>query len=55
MVLEPACASLCAKNRSDALLADLKSNLQQTRDVMDDARQCTDVDTEFHRLVADKS
>ena len=52
LVLEPACASLCAKNRSEELLAALKSNLQQTRDVLDDARQCTEVDTEFHRLVA---
>jgi GntR family transcriptional repressor for pyruvate dehydrogenase complex len=53
LVLEPACASLCAKNRSDALLAALKSNLQQTRHVMNDTRRCTELDTEFHSLVAE--
>jgi DNA-binding FadR family transcriptional regulator len=53
LVLEPACASLCAKNRGDEQLATLKSNLQQTRQVMDDARRCTELDTEFHSLVAE--
>jgi GntR family transcriptional regulator, transcriptional repressor for pyruvate dehydrogenase complex len=53
IVLEPACASLCAKNRSEALLASLKRSVQQARDVLDDARACTEVDTEFHSLVAE--
>ncbi len=53
LVLEPACAALCAKNRSDELLAALKGNLQRTRRVMDDARRCTELDTEFHSLVAE--
>ena len=53
LVLEPACASLCAKNCSDELLSSLNGNLQQTRYVLDDTRACTEVDTEFHSLVAD--
>jgi DNA-binding FadR family transcriptional regulator len=53
LVLEPACASLCAKNRSEELIASLKSNLQQTRHVIDDARRCTELDTDFHSLVAE--
>jgi GntR family transcriptional regulator, transcriptional repressor for pyruvate dehydrogenase complex len=53
LVLEPACASLCAKNRGDELLSSLNGNLQQTRYVLDDTRACTEVDTEFHSLVAD--
>jgi DNA-binding FadR family transcriptional regulator len=53
LVLEPACASLCAAHRSEELLAALNSNLQQTRHLMDDARRCTEIDTEFHGLVAE--
>jgi len=53
LVLEPACASLCARNRSDELLVALKSNLQRTRHLLDDARQCTALDTEYHSLVAE--
>jgi len=53
LVLEPACASLCAQNRSEELVAALTSNLQRTRPVIDDARQCTELDTEFHSLVAE--
>ena len=53
LVLEPACASLCAQNRSEELVVALTSNLQRTRPVIDDARQCTELDTEFHSLVAE--
>jgi len=53
LVLEPACASLCAQNRSDELVTSLTNNLQRTGQVIDDARQCTELDTEFHSLVAE--
>jgi DNA-binding FadR family transcriptional regulator len=53
LVLEPACASLCAQNRSDDLVTALTNNLQRTDQVIDDARQCTELDTEFHSLVAE--
>jgi GntR family transcriptional regulator, transcriptional repressor for pyruvate dehydrogenase complex len=53
LVLEPACASLCAQNRSDELLAALKSNLERTRHILGDARRCTELDTEYHSLVAE--
>jgi len=53
LVLEPACASLCAQNRSEELVVALTSNLQRTGPVIDDARQCTELDTEFHSLVAE--
>lgn len=51
--LEPACASRCADNRSDKLLAALNRNLDDTRHVIDDARRCTELDTEYHSLVAE--
>jgi GntR family transcriptional regulator, transcriptional repressor for pyruvate dehydrogenase complex len=53
LVLEPACASLCAQNRSDELVTAIKNNLQRTRQFIDDARRCTEFDTEFHSLVAE--
>lgn len=53
LVLEPACASLCAQNRSDDLVTALKGNLQSTRHVINDAQRCTELDTDFHSLVAE--
>jgi GntR family transcriptional regulator, transcriptional repressor for pyruvate dehydrogenase complex len=53
LVLEPACASLCAQNRSDELVTVIKNNLRRTRQFIDDARRCTELDTEFHSLVAE--
>ena len=53
LILEPACASLCADNRSDEQVAALETNLQRTRHVLHDARQCTELDTEYHGLVAE--
>src|SRR5215469_14780941 len=53
LVLEPACASQCAQNRSDDLVRAIKNNLQSTRQFIDDARRCTELDTEFHSLVAE--
>jgi GntR family transcriptional regulator, transcriptional repressor for pyruvate dehydrogenase complex len=53
LVLEPACASLCADNRRDELVAALDANLQRTRHVLHNARLCTELDTEYHSLVAE--
>jgi GntR family transcriptional regulator, transcriptional repressor for pyruvate dehydrogenase complex len=53
LVLEPACASLCAGNRGDALVAALEMNLQRTRLALQDAKECTELDTEYHGLVAE--
>src|SRR5215469_3794474 len=53
LVLEPACASQCAQNRSDDLVRAIKNNLQSTRQFIDDARRCTELDTEYHSLVAE--
>ena len=53
LVLEPACASLCAQNRSEEQLAALKSNLQRTHHVLQDAQRCIELDTEYHSLVAE--
>jgi GntR family transcriptional repressor for pyruvate dehydrogenase complex len=53
LVLEPACASLCADNRSNELVAALEMNLQRTRHALQDAKECTELDTEYHGLVAE--
>src|ERR1700730_1068978 len=53
LVLEPACASLCADNRGDELLAAITNNLQHTRHFIEDVHRCTEFDTEFHSLVAE--
>lgn len=52
-VLEPACAELAARNRSDAQVAALEGNIGRTRHSLDNANLCTQLDTEFHALVAD--
>jgi len=52
LVLEPACASLCAIHGGDEIRAPLESNLARTRIGLDDVSRCTDLDTEFHSLVA---
>jgi len=53
LVLEPACASLCAENHGEALVAALENNLRHTRDVIGDTERCTELDTEYHSLVAE--
>jgi len=52
LVLEPASASLCAENRNDEQIAELEANLQRTREVLHNAKRCTELDTEYHCLVA---
>jgi DNA-binding FadR family transcriptional regulator len=52
LVLEPACAALCAKNRGDDIESALRLNLDQTHDELEDVHRCTQLDTEFHALVA---
>jgi GntR family transcriptional repressor for pyruvate dehydrogenase complex len=53
LVLEPACASLCALHRGEAINAALELNLDRTRTGLNDIHRCTDLDTEFHSLVAE--
>jgi GntR family transcriptional repressor for pyruvate dehydrogenase complex len=55
LVLEPACASLSAKNRRDDQLAAFESNLERTRYALDDVHRCTEIDTEFHTLIAESA
>jgi GntR family transcriptional repressor for pyruvate dehydrogenase complex len=53
LVLEPACASLSATNHDDKLVAGLENNLLRTRHFIENVQQCTELDTEFHALVAE--
>jgi DNA-binding FadR family transcriptional regulator len=53
LVLEPACAALSAKNREDKQTATLGMNIERTRHALNDSRQCTSLDTEFHGLVTE--
>lgn len=53
LVLEPACAALSAKNREDEQTAAFELNIERTRRVLSDTRQCTRLDTEFHALVTE--
>lgn len=53
LVLEPACAALSAKNRQDEQTAGFELNIERTRRVLNDTRQCTRLDTEFHALVTE--
>ena len=53
LVLEPACAALCAQNRSDEQAALLENNIERTRKSIGDAHLSTERDGEFHSLVAE--
>jgi GntR family transcriptional regulator, transcriptional repressor for pyruvate dehydrogenase complex len=53
LVLEPACAALSASNREDGQIAALEANIERTRNALNDTRQCTTLDTEFHALVTE--
>jgi GntR family transcriptional regulator, transcriptional repressor for pyruvate dehydrogenase complex len=53
LVLEPACASLCAQHHGDEIKAAFESNLARTRAELIDVHRCTELDTEFHSLVAE--
>lgn len=55
LVLEPACASLSATNRRDDQLAAFASNLERTRYALEDVHRCTEIDTEFHTLIAESA
>ena len=52
-VLEPLCAALCALNRTDAQAAAIADNIARTRSMLDNAQMSTELDTEFHSLVAE--
>lgn len=52
LVVEPASASLCAQHRSDDIQGLLAANLDRTREALADIKRCTELDTEFHSLVA---
>ena len=52
-VLEPACAELAARNRTDPQTAAINGNIERTRHSLDNARLSTSLDTEFHALVAE--
>jgi GntR family transcriptional regulator, transcriptional repressor for pyruvate dehydrogenase complex len=53
LVLEPACASLGAQNRTDDQLVLFEGNLERMRQALDNVHRCTELDTEFHTLVAE--
>jgi DNA-binding FadR family transcriptional regulator len=53
LVLEPACASLCAQNGNEALRGRLQDNLERTRSALSDFHRCTELDTEYHALIAE--
>jgi DNA-binding FadR family transcriptional regulator len=53
LVLEPACASLCAQHRGEEIKAGFESNLARTRADLGDIHRCTELDTEFHSLIAE--
>lgn len=53
LVLEPACAALSAQHRENEQLAALEINIERTRRALNNTRQCTELDTEFHALVTE--
>jgi GntR family transcriptional regulator, transcriptional repressor for pyruvate dehydrogenase complex len=53
LVMEPACASLSAQNRSDAEIAALETNLERTRHSLSNVGLTIELDTEFHTLVSE--
>jgi GntR family transcriptional repressor for pyruvate dehydrogenase complex len=52
-VLEPACAALSAVNRTPVQVAALRGNIERTRHSLGNALLCTELDTEFHSVVAE--
>lgn len=50
--LEPAAADAASRRRSEADLEELDRNLAETREALADSRRLTELDIEFHRLVA---
>ena len=52
-VLEPACAALAAAGKTPAQVATLRGNIERTRHSLTNATLCTELDTEFHSVVAE--
>lgn len=52
-VLEPACAALCAANRTEAQNGAIAGNIARTRAMLGNAPLSTGLDTEFHAIVAE--
>jgi GntR family transcriptional regulator, transcriptional repressor for pyruvate dehydrogenase complex len=52
-VLEPACAALSAANRTTTQVATLRDNIERTRHSLGNASSSTELDTEFHSVVAE--
>ncbi len=52
-VLEPACAALCATNRSAAQGDAIQENIVHTRHMLANAMWSTELDTQFHSLIAE--
>jgi DNA-binding FadR family transcriptional regulator len=52
-VLEPACAALCASNRTDAQEAAIRGNIDRTGTLLGNASLAIELDTEFHALIAE--
>lgn len=53
LVLEPACASLAARNRTPEQVALLHGNVERTQYAISNASWSTRLDTEFHAAVAE--
>jgi len=53
LVVEPASASLSAQHRNDDIRDQLGTNLDRTRAALADLPRCTELDTEFHAIVAE--
>ena len=54
LVLEPACAPRSAPGTAETEQVNaLRGNIERTRNALNDTRQCTTLDTEFHALVTD--
>jgi DNA-binding FadR family transcriptional regulator len=52
LVLEPASASLCAQNRTEAERVAIANNLERTRKSLSDGRHSAELDTQYHSLIA---
>lgn len=50
--LEPAAAEGAARRRSEADLAAIERNLDATREALSDSQRLTELDVEFHQLIA---
>lgn len=53
LALEPACASLCAQNRSSDQCAAIEANVEQTRQCIAIPARCLEFDAKFHGLIAE--